>query len=400
MKAIQTKEYIDNKFKTVSGSVSSQFPSYIRAEHPGIINFVEHYYKWMEETGNVLNQIYTLPDILDIDKTPEEFVYYFVTEVMPTIPQNILINKRLLIKHIKDLYMTKGTESALRFLFRIMFNEDIEIYYPSDVILRCSDGIWTKVAYFKTTSSTNINILGRKVYGLESGSIATIDKVTPNDIDSLLIDVIELSNITGSFLVGETIETRDNLEYYRNILSGQIRSVTIKTKGSGYYIGEEITVPTIAFELAKIYVSEIDDNGGILDVSFTNNGFGYVSSSTENNINGKGASILYNVGAIVYDTGSFTTERGKLSGACVLQDGYKYQEFSYVIKSTQSLDKYKTLLYDTTHPAGMLLLGEVVIDSSNIKHTINTGNTEFGLTLDNISLLNNINVSNYEMDIV
>lgn len=400
MKAIQTKEYIDNKFKTVSGSVSSQFPSYIRAEHPGIINFVEHYYKWMEETGNVLNQIYTLPDILDIDKTPEEFVYYFVTEVMPTIPQNILINKRLLIKHIKDLYMTKGTESALRFLFRIMFNEDIEIYYPSDVILRCSDGIWTKVAYFKTTSSTNINILGRKVYGLESGSIATIDKVTPNDIDSLLIDVIELSNITGSFLVGETIETRDNLEYYRNILSGQIRSVTIKTKGSGYYIGEEITVPTIAFELAKIYVSEIDDNGGILDVSFKNNGFGYVSSSTENNINGKGASILYNVGAIVYDTGSFTTERGKLSGACVLQDGYKYQEFSYVIKSTQSLDKYKTLLYDTTHPAGMLLLGEVVIDSSNIKHTINTGNTEFGLTLDNISLLNNINVSNYEMDIV
>lgn len=400
MKAIQTKEYIDNKFKTVSGSVSSQFPSYIRAEHPGIINFVEHYYKWMEETGNVLNQIYTLPDILDIDKTPEEFVYYFVTEVMPTIPQNILINKRLLIKHIKDLYMTKGTESALRFLFRIMFNEDIEIYYPSDVILRCSDGIWTKIAYFKTTSSTNINILGRKVYGLESGSIATIDKVTPNDIDSLLIDVIELSNITGLFLVGETIETRDNLEYYRNILSGQIRSVTIKTKGSGYYIGEEITVPTIAFELAKVYVSEIDDNGGILDVSFKNNGFGYVSSSTENNINGKGASILYNVGAIVYDTGSFTTERGKLSGACVLQDGYKYQEFSYVIKSTQSLDKYKTLLYDTTHPAGMLLLGEVVIDSSNIKHTINTGNTEFGLTLDNISLLNNINVSNYEMDIV
>ncbi len=400
MKAIQTKDYIDNKYKRISSSVSSQFPSYIREEHPGIINFVEHYYKWMEENGNVLSQIYTLPDILDIDKTPEEFVYYFVTEIMPTIPYNILVNKRLLVKHIKDLYMSKGTESALRFLFRIMFNENIEIYYPSDVILRCSDGIWTKISYIKTTSSTSINILGRKIYGLESGSIATIDKVTSTAIESNQIDVIELSNITGSFLVGEVIETRDNLEYYASILSGQIRSVTIKEKGAGYYLGEEIPVPTIAFELAKIYVTEIDDNGGLLDFNIKTNGFGYNSSSTETNINGKGATILYNVGAVVYDTGTFTSERGKLSGACVLQDGYKYQEFSYIIKSNQSLDKYKTLLYDTTHPAGMLLLGEVIIDSDNIVHSISTSGSEFELTLDNMTLLNNINVSNYEMSIV
>lgn len=371
MQAKITPELIDNRYKAISRKVSSQFAAIIRENNPALIEFVEHYYKWLESPGNVLSQIFMLPDIMDIDKTSEEFLYYFLAEVMPTIPYNIVSNKRLLVKHIKELYMHKGTESALKFLFKIMFNETIEIEYPSNFILRCSDGIWTKTATMKTNSSTSINLLGRKIYGRESGANAIIDKVTTIDLSDIIIDEFELSNITGAFLVNEIIETRDTLEQYTNSTRGQIRLITINNSGNGYFINEPITPPP-SFRNAELVVSEVNDNGGIVKVKIINGGYGYISSSGDTNVNNKGANITFNVGAVLYNEGEFTGERGKLSSICVLQDGYRYQEFSYTIKSTLPITYYKDIVNNTTHPAGTLMLGELLIIPDTITMTVST----------------------------
>lgn len=381
MQATLKPELIVNKHKAISRKVSSQFASIIRENNPALIEFVEHYYKWMESPGNVLNQIYTLPDITDIDKTPEEFLYYFLSEVMPTIPSNIISNKRLLVKHIKDLYMHKGTESALKFLFKILFNETVEIEYPSEVILRCSDGIWVKTATMKTSSATSINLLGRKIYGKESGANAIIDKVSTIDLVDIVINEFELSNITGAFLVDEIIETRDTLEPYTNSPRGQIRLITIdnNNRGSGYFIDEPITAPD-AFKSAELVVSEVNDAGGIVKVKIINGGYGYITSSNSINVNGKGANITFNVGAVRYNDGEFTSERGKLSSICVLQDGYKYQEFSYIIKSVLPITYYKDIVTDTTHPAGTLMLGEVLITQDTNIITVSTSEPEVIIT--------------------
>ena len=37
------------------------------------------------------------------------------------------VNIRTLIKHIREFYISKGSENALKFLFRIMFGEKLEI---------------------------------------------------------------------------------------------------------------------------------------------------------------------------------------------------------------------------------------------------------------------------------
>lgn len=375
MQANKKPALIDNKHKAISRKVASQFASIIRENNPALIAFVEHYYKWMESPGNVLSQIYMLPDITDIDKTPEEFLYYFLSEVMPTIPSNIITNKRLLVKHIKDLYMHKGTESALKFLFKILFNETVEIEYPSDVILRCSDGVWVKTASMKTSSATNISLLGRKVYGRESGANAIVDKVSTIDLVDIVINEIELSSITGAFLVDEIIETRDTLESYSNFPKGQIRVVTITDPGTGYFINEPITPPS-AFRNAELVVGEINDIGGIVKVKIINGGYGYTSSSNSTNVNSKGANLTFNVGAVIYNDGEFTSERGKLSSICVLQDGFKYQEFSYVIKSVLSITYYKDIVTDTTHPAGTLMLGEVTITQNTNTMSMTTSTPE------------------------
>jgi hypothetical protein len=53
--------------------------------------------------------------------------------------------------------------------------------------------------------------------------------------------------------------------------------------------------------------------------------------------------------------------KGQLSSDMVLQDNYKYQEYSYVIRSDVSLSKYVDLIKGLAHPAGIQLLSEVLI---------------------------------------
>ena len=50
---------------------------------------------------------------------------------MAEIPDDALADKRLLVKRIKDLYTTKGTIDSYKLLFKILYDEDVEINFPA-----------------------------------------------------------------------------------------------------------------------------------------------------------------------------------------------------------------------------------------------------------------------------
>lgn len=66
-----------------------------------------------------------------------------------------------------------------------------------------------------------------------------------------------------------------------------------------------------------------------------------------------------------YDNiGSYVSDTGRLNvGTQKLTDSYFYQDYSYVVKSRKSINEYRDLLKNTTHPAGFQLFGEMMIDS-------------------------------------
>ena len=62
--------------------------------------------------------------------------------------------------------------------------------------------------------------------------------------------------------------------------------------------------------------------------------------------------------------GYYTSDRGKLSNANQrLQDSYFYQDYSYVLRSKTSIEIWRELIKETTHPAGFQLFGEMVVES-------------------------------------
>ena len=63
------------------------------------------------------------------------------------------------------------------------------------------------------------------------------------------------------------------------------------------------------------------------------------------------------------NTGRFTSDRGRIGNANQrITDSFFYQDYSYVVKSRTSIESWRDLVKDTTHPAGFKLFGEVIID--------------------------------------
>ena len=64
-----------------------------------------------------------LLDFGDIDHTTEDFVKYFQKDFVPSLDLTGVPNKRIAIKHIRELYQKKGTEESIKFLMRILYGD-------------------------------------------------------------------------------------------------------------------------------------------------------------------------------------------------------------------------------------------------------------------------------------
>ncbi len=69
---------------------------------------------------------------------------------------------------------------------------------------------------------------------------------------------------------------------------------------------------------------------------------------------------------IMYDPGNYEGTYGFLSSDKYLQDNYYYQEFSYEIRSTKSLNQYEKILKSLTHPIGTKLFGKVALSDETL----------------------------------
>jgi hypothetical protein len=159
--------------------VPYQLPEFVR-DNPDYANFVlflQAYYEWMEQQGNVLDYSKNLTNYMDVDQTTQQFMSYFLNDFLGNFPPNILVNEATAVKVAKQLYQNKGTPSSYKFLFRILYNSDVDFFYTKDVVLRASAGKWYVPRSLKlATSDLNfLKIKNLRVFGNISKSIATVE---------------------------------------------------------------------------------------------------------------------------------------------------------------------------------------------------------------------------------
>ena len=267
----------------LSNLVENQFPQFYREEGPKFLQFVKAYYQYLEQTGKQQDAQRNLQNYKDIDETLNEYIKYFRSELMPEIPNDALADKKLLAKRIKDLYTTKGTIDSYKLLFKILYDEDVEINFPADQMLKLSDGDFRIDRYLVTHHDPRAyTLIGKTIKGTDSQAEALVEDVKRLVAKNRDIDQILLSNVKGSFNHLEAIQIKDTPNSYAPIVECGIRTVTVTTGGGEYRKGDIVDIissKTGAF--AKAVVVDTTDLQSKVNFNLIDGGSGYITSEED-----------------------------------------------------------------------------------------------------------------------
>ena len=149
------KEY----FK-IKNLIKNQVPEFVKDQHPLFVDLIVAYYEWLSQNEGIF--VKSLQEnnpnkFVDIDETVEDFFSSFIKAYLNEFPLQLILEEkggikldiRKAIKNFKKFYNSKGTEKSYRFLFRILYNSEIEIYYPKNDVLNLSGGKWTQKSFMR-----------------------------------------------------------------------------------------------------------------------------------------------------------------------------------------------------------------------------------------------------------
>jgi hypothetical protein len=243
----------------ISNLISSQVPFYVRNDHPNFIRFLESYYEYLEQENKDLDTLKRMREYSDVDTTRVDFLDQFYNNFMRLFPDGTVVDKTLVLKHIKEFYQSRGSAKSVKFLLRILYNQEIEdIYLPKQDILRASDGKWyvekalllgdVQVDNVSNTMASTLNyFVANRVTGQTSNAYAIVEKASSYYNRDYLVSELSISNRYRNFVGAEKIycffeENGQRRFLSANLFSGFIDSVSVAYGGSGYSVGDQVTI--------------------------------------------------------------------------------------------------------------------------------------------------------------
>lgn len=264
--------------KKISHLIESQFPSYYRENGAELVSFIKAYYEFLESTDKYsIKMSRQMFEISDIDDSLNSFISHFQNTYLADFPSIITSDKRFAIKHILDLYSSKGSKNSLELLMKLLYNQEVDIYYPADDILKLSDSLWVRPQYIEVTKSARSKtFLNQQITGSQSGAKGFVESVITKRVDGKLIDIIYLSSIKGQFKYGEKITDNGNLFGSPTII-GSLTSVDLTQGGRNNKVGDLLDVITPQAKHGKVRVTSVEDFTGKVDFKIVDGGYGYTS---------------------------------------------------------------------------------------------------------------------------
>ena len=198
--------------------------------------------------ANPVQNIQQMLAYADIDNTIYDFIEEFRKSFMAGIPTNLAnkVNKRNLEKHIGELYRRKGTKEGAKLFMKILLDEDAEVFYPNQFMLKASAADWDKPTVVRCSSIGNVvadELVGQSITGTDSDATALVENSTTFSVSGGISYIeFQISNIVGTFNNGENIygiSSTGDVKYNFTI-TDIISSVTISNDGTLYEANDSI----------------------------------------------------------------------------------------------------------------------------------------------------------------
>lgn len=130
----------------ISSYIDDLVPDHVETSYPDLVNFLKTYALYLErsnESGFYLNSL----DIQrDIDHVEEKLLTELQNEIGIAVPRDFATNPRTFYKHLIEFYRSRGTPESITSFFRVIYDDEVETYFPFVDILNPSDGNWTDQA--------------------------------------------------------------------------------------------------------------------------------------------------------------------------------------------------------------------------------------------------------------
>ena len=253
--------------------VPNQLPEFVSTEYPAFVDFLKAYYKWFEEVYSLGK----LEDLLDLDLTIDAFLQYFKSQldVYGVLASS---NDRSLLRHIKDLYTSKGSDESFNFFFKAVYDKESSVFHPWDITFKPSEGKWQQ------DTATSVRVIRGNATSLPGNTVFIVDSngvKYKTDVRAAIpragTELYEL--IISRFSCGPVRFVR--VESLNGDFEGTIVDTTIRARvekaGSGFEAGQIFRITSYGGSGTTIKVKSVTPTGGILAVEIISFGTGYTS---------------------------------------------------------------------------------------------------------------------------
>lgn len=189
-----------------------KIPEYIKTNYPKFVTFIETYYKYLID-----NDYIKLEDIRDIDKTHDFFLNQYKEEFSRFFPiHEIDDNKNEILKHLREFYLSRGSEKSFNVLFSVLYNTIPSFRYPYNNVFTPSASKWQQEQFIEVQRySGNFPDEISKIRIDQADGIKTIIPVTKHELltnNNVIFSSEDLSDTSVWSYATNTLVESNNTE--------------------------------------------------------------------------------------------------------------------------------------------------------------------------------------------
>jgi len=127
----------------ISSYVDDLIPDHVQTSYPDLVAFLKVYALYLERENNSGFYLNSLDIQRDIDHVEDNLLTELQNEIGVAVPRDFATNPRMFYKRLIEFYRSRGTPESITAFFRMIYDDDVETYFPYVDLFNPSDGDWT-----------------------------------------------------------------------------------------------------------------------------------------------------------------------------------------------------------------------------------------------------------------
>lgn len=266
--------------------IIDKIPDFIKLNFKEFNLFLNHFYEFLEQYGNPLEVLETFYEKTESNNQEDDFIDKILYELGFDIQNlELKISKKELILHLRNFYLNKGNENSFKFLFKLLYNSNINISYPRKQLFKLSDSTYSG-RYFIFTTTNNLGTLefehilknsenySISLYGLSSGISSYVESIQLLFYGTLPILKIQIDSFQKDYIIEEPIVIIENISN-KKIIENVYNIVDFEIENSGNFYQQNDKIIVNNSEIEGLSVVHHVERGSIDNLQIISGGNNY-----------------------------------------------------------------------------------------------------------------------------